>query len=140
MKLPSANWFQRRLAFLFLLALLLKYVAPEATWLQIAMFFALGFAIWQLRSAVYRASLERLVRTPFFYAFDVLCVALYFVSYRVIFFFPLRILNALLFGTVIALVSAYRYERSLRIQRAIVARILAEAEARHAAEAIDTEK
>ncbi len=125
MKLPSSNWFQRRIVFLLFVALLLKYLAPEATWPQIAMFFGLGFAIWRLRMAVYLASLERLVRTPLFYLFDVFCVTLFFLAYRVIFFLPLHVLNALLFGAAIALLSAYRYQKSLKVQRAIAEQMIA---------------
>lgn len=111
------NSFQRRLAIIGFASLLLKASLPESTWLQIAMFAGLGFAIWQLRSAVFRACLERLLNPLIFYACDALCVALMFVAYRIFFYRPVEIISALIIGMVLALFTLYRYRKIVKAIR-----------------------
>ena len=108
------NYFQRRVAFLVLLSLLLKASTPTATWTQIALFGGLAFAIWQLRTAVYHACLERLLSPWIFYVCDVLCVALFFGSYWIFFFQPTRVWIALGLGVLYALFPLYRYRKVVK--------------------------
>ncbi len=81
------------------------------------MFAGLGFAIWQLRSAVFRACLERLLNPFVFYIFDALCVALLFVAYRIFFFRPAGLVSALAIGLVLALFTVYRYRKLVKTIR-----------------------
>ena len=108
------NFLQRRLGFIALISILLKTLDPTATWVQIGMFAGLGVAIWQLRSAVFRACLERLLSPAIFYACDALCVALYFAAYRIFFFQPLHILSALAIGMGFALLTLNRYRKLVK--------------------------
>lgn len=75
------------------------------------MFAGLGLAIWQLRTAVFRACLERLLSAFLFYICDSLCVALFFVAYRIFLFKPIGILSALGIGLLFALLPLYRYRK-----------------------------
>jgi hypothetical protein len=108
------NFLQRRLAFIALISILLKTLDPDATWAQIGMFAGLGVAIWQLRSAVFRACLERLLHPAIFYVCDALCVGLYFAAYRIFFYQPLHVLSALAIGTGFALLPLNRYRKLVK--------------------------
>jgi hypothetical protein len=108
------NFLQRRLAFIALISMLLKTLDPTATWAQIGMFAGLGLAIWQLRSAVFRACLERLLSPAIFYVCDALCVGLYFAAYRIFFFQPLHALSALAIGFGFALLTLNRYRKLVK--------------------------
>jgi hypothetical protein len=108
------NFLQRRLAFIALISILLKTLDPDATWAQIGMFAGLGVAIWQLRSAVFTACLERLLHPAIFYVCDALCVGLYFAAYRIFFYQPLHVLSALAIGLGFALLPLNRYRKLVR--------------------------
>ncbi len=123
------NPFHRRLAFILFATVLLKACIPESTWGQVGMFAALGFAIWQLRSAVFRACIERLLNSLIFYVCDALCVTLFFIAYRVFFFQPLGIFSALAIGFVFALLPLYRYRKLVRTIRNAIAQRIADSEA-----------
>ena len=86
------------------------------------MFGGLAFGIWQLRSAIFKACLERLLRALIFYVCDAFCVALLFVAYRVIFFVPVSFVFPVLAGLVISLFPAYRYRKRLRFIKAAMER------------------
>jgi hypothetical protein len=111
------NSLQRRLAFIAFISILLKASDPDASWAQVAMFAGLGVAIWQLRSAVFRACLERLASPLVLYICDSLCVGLYFASYRVIFFQPLHLVSALAIGMGFGLLPIYRYRKLVKTIR-----------------------
>jgi hypothetical protein len=105
------NSFQRRLAFIAFAAILLKASLPDVTWAQVVMFGGLGMATWQLWTAVFRACLERLLSAFVFYLCDTLCVALFFVAYRVFLYKPVGLLSALGIGLAFALLPLYRYRK-----------------------------
>jgi hypothetical protein len=128
------NPFQRRLAFIALAAILLKISMPEITLAQLAMFGGLALAIWQLRTAVFRACLERLLSAFIFFIFDILCVVLFFVAYRIFLFQPIGILSALGISFLFALLPFYRYRKSVRIVRNALAQRAAKAEAAQSSE------
>jgi hypothetical protein len=123
------NFFQRRVAFIALASILLKASLPESSWAQIGMFAGLGLAIWQLRSAVFRACIERLLNPLIFYLCDSLCVGLFFASYRIVFYQPLHIVSALAIGLLFGLLPVYRYRKLVKTIRKSI-----EEQAAHAAE------
>lgn len=70
------NFFQRRIAQFAFAAILWKWLNPETSWLQLVLYFAMAFAVWQLRAAVYHACLERLKPPIFVYCLDAGCIML----------------------------------------------------------------
>ena len=70
------NFLQRRVAYFAFFAILWKWANPDAPWLQVILYFAMAFAVWQLRATIFRACLERLRPPIFVYLMDVICILL----------------------------------------------------------------
>ncbi len=106
----SVNYFQRRIAYFVLLAIGMKFFAPSASWLQIFLFGFFGFAVWRLRSAVFRACFEGLKPAALFYAFDVVCAFVGLECSNLLFdVFRQWVIVAL--SLALPLISAWRYHK-----------------------------